>query len=161
MYSVLKSAVNTEYSVESLIVDTFPSSEITNFSVRQIPLILSEDQDCFQGISVEKYNDNSLGSVNIAVAYEKMKIRGERKDEILGENNKLESKEKSQIAAFVVKSENTEKDFTDLKKGNNMTIGGEEELQEKGRMCAYICISVFVSYFLLCECVCLYLFISV
>jgi hypothetical protein len=133
MLSVLKSVVNKENSIESLLSDSFPSSLITDFFIRQIPLKCSENENYFQGILLEKYNDNSLNSVNIDVVYENLNFRNERNNEILDENNESESKEKTKIETSEMNSENTEKDFTDLKKGNKMILGGEEELMEKGK----------------------------
>ena len=154
MFSVSKSAVNTENSIESLISDSFPSSQITDFSVRQIPLKFSENEDYFQGILVEKFKDNSSNSVNIDVVKENLKIRGEKNDDILDEDYRSESKEKTQTATTEVKSENTEKDYTDLKKGNKTIVGGEEELIEKGtNVCLYMYICISVYWFFRCECV--------
>jgi hypothetical protein len=141
MFSILKSAVSTENSIESLISNSFPSSHITDFSVRQIPLKVGENENYFQGILVEKYNDNSLNSVNIDVVRGNLNIPNERKDEILNENNKSESKEKTKMEISETKAENTEKYFTDLKKGNKTIVGGEEKLMEKGMnvcLCMYL-----------------------
>ena len=147
MFSVLKSAVNSENNIESLILDSFPSSRITDFSVRQIPSKFGENENYFQGILVEKYNDNSSNSVNIDVR-ENLDIRHERKEEMMDEDNKSESKEKLKIKISEINSENTENFFTNLKKGNRMIVGGEEKLMEKGTnvclcMCLYLCALVF------------------
>lgn len=161
MFSVLKSAVNTENCIESLILDSFPSSPITDFSIRQIPLKFSENENYFQGILVEKYNDNLSNSVNIDVAYENLNVRNERKGEILDENNKSESKEKTEIETSEMNSKNTEIDFTDLKKGNKLIVGGEEESKEKGTnvcLCVYMYLRLLVFLYVcafvsLCFCI--------
>ena len=63
MYSVLRSDINTENSLESLIALSFPSKQISNFSVRIKPVESVNTEIYFQGILLEKFDENRGESV--------------------------------------------------------------------------------------------------
>ena len=63
MYSVLCSDINTENTLESLIALSFPSKSISNFSVRRKPEESVNTEIYFQGILLEKFDENRGESV--------------------------------------------------------------------------------------------------
>ena len=166
MFSVLKSSVNTEISIESLILDSFPSTSTTDFIVRQKPFYSHEDEDYYQGILIEKYNDSKIDFKKIDHVLENSTILTESKKDISNVDTTL--LEKTEFSSYTEKSENTEKNFTYLKNGNEMKSGEDKDkLIEIGMtVCVCVCVCVYV-YVCVCVyvcvwvCVCVYVYVCV